>query len=366
VSDLASMNRALNLFQSDTGGSGSLGTASTVYVSLPDSSATCSNLGLPALPSGYTYHCSATSTYQNADGTGWIPVNFTSISFTTPLGKLPIDPSQNASSSLYYTYVTGSGGWTLSSLFESQRYRLGGSGDKASTDGGASNQLYEQGSNLALNPLNDNGLVGWWKMDEGNGTTTSDSSGNGNTGTLTNGPSWQTVGSCKTGGCLSFDGSDDYVDMGDATSLRVFGPLTISSWVYFNGLQNQMIVIRGTGAASSASYYLFVLSTAVEFSWANAASSLTGTFAFQTGTWYHIVAVRSGSNNNWSRKIYINGSLVNSDSAVTGDPATSSQNVNIGRHGQPLNQFNGRVDDVRIYNRALSAAEVTAMYNATK
>ena len=86
LSDMATINQALNIFNTDQGGS--LGTASTTYVSIADTTSTCANLGLPTLPSGYSYHCVATSTLRNVNGTGWIPVNFSSISSGSPIGQL--------------------------------------------------------------------------------------------------------------------------------------------------------------------------------------------------------------------------------------------------------------------------------------
>jgi hypothetical protein len=71
------------------------------------------------------------------------------------------------------------------------------------------------------------GLIGHWTFDEGSGTTVADSSGNNNTGTLVNGPTWDTG---KIGGALSFDGSDDYVDASNL-SYNTDYPLTVSLWI---------------------------------------------------------------------------------------------------------------------------------------
>src|SRR3989344_2835396 len=84
LSDLAALNSALGLFQVDQYNS-SLGTSSVVYVSIPDSSATCANLGLPTLPSGWSYHCAPSSTLTRVDSTGWVPVNLALFSAGSPL-----------------------------------------------------------------------------------------------------------------------------------------------------------------------------------------------------------------------------------------------------------------------------------------
>ena len=72
------------------------------------------------------------------------------------------------------------------------------------------------------------GLVAYWKFDEGSGTSVADSSGNGNTGTLTSGPVW-TAG--IAGNALYFDGIDDNVTVLDSNSLDLSGPFTLSAWV---------------------------------------------------------------------------------------------------------------------------------------
>src|ERR1019366_7545698 len=120
VSDMATLNTGINLFLAD--GATAIGSANTVYVSIPDPSATstagdqCQGLGLLTLPSGYTYQCAASSAYRNVNGTGWIPVNFSSLSSGSPLGNLPVDPSNSSSSRLYYTYETNGSQYEVTSV----------------------------------------------------------------------------------------------------------------------------------------------------------------------------------------------------------------------------------------------------------
>ena len=108
LSDLTLLNESISLYHEAKPG-GSLGTSGIIYISIPDLAATstagtdCSSLGLPALSSG-TYHCAASSTYRNIDGTGWLPINFSTLvgrSFST----LPVDPVNTTSSKEYYVYV---------------------------------------------------------------------------------------------------------------------------------------------------------------------------------------------------------------------------------------------------------------------
>ncbi len=143
VSDLQTLNSALKFISLQ---GLSEGTANTVYVSIPDSSATCANLGLPTLPAGYTYACATSANFRKVDGTGWIPVNFAALSTGSPLATLPIDPINTTSTGNYYTYVTG-GSWRLAAAVESDNYSL-----NAISDGGRDMNRVEQGTNYSLGP----------------------------------------------------------------------------------------------------------------------------------------------------------------------------------------------------------------------
>jgi prepilin-type N-terminal cleavage/methylation domain-containing protein len=157
LSDMETLNKALALYSADNT-AGATGNAQTVYVSLPDSTATttnlgtdCVTLGLPPLPTGWTYHCSSPAALTNVDSTGWIPVDFRQTSFSSILGRLPVDPINSISSGHYYTYQKGS--WELTAVMESQKYTSGGANDVASNDQGNFKDLYEVGSDLTLLPV---------------------------------------------------------------------------------------------------------------------------------------------------------------------------------------------------------------------
>lgn len=145
LSDLATVNTSLNLFSSDVI-NGFMGTSSIVYVSIPDNaSSTCGSLGLPTLPTGWSYSCVATANLRNTDGTGWIPVNFQRISSNSPISQLPIDPINTTSTNSYYTYIAG-GSWKLTAVsLESIKYIAQGN-----TDGGVAPSSFEMGNNMNL------------------------------------------------------------------------------------------------------------------------------------------------------------------------------------------------------------------------
>ncbi len=141
IQDLASIESSINISQAlypDI----SLGTASTVYVSIADTTSTCANLGLLSLPSGWSYACVTSANLINTDGTGWIPVNFqdTNLVGAVQLSALPIDPTNTTSTGLYYTYTKGS--WELTAMLESSKYQT----QVAARDGGLSGTALEKRS----------------------------------------------------------------------------------------------------------------------------------------------------------------------------------------------------------------------------
>jgi len=207
----------------------------------------------------------------------------------------------------------------------------------------------------------ESGLVGYWKFDEGSGTTAMDSSGNGNTGTLNNGPLWVDG---KYGKALGFDGVDDNVQVPTSASLDVTAYLTVEAWVY------PRAYVSSTGDAphivsradlSGGSIYILALQTGthkVEYAvnpFPNAAASGTD---LQLNIWTHLAMTYDGSR----VRLYINGNF-DSDYALSGPIFTTSNWLEIGcKHwaGGYHAFFNGLVDEVRIYNRALSQQEIQA------
>ncbi len=143
LSELQAINSALNIY-SVQGGS-SFGSMNTVYTSLPDTSAVCASYTLPALPAGWSYSCQTSANYRNVDGTGWIPVNFKTLTSGAPFPALPTDPINTSANGYYYTYVIGS--WELDAKMESQKYA-----DQAGSDGGDLFSHFEVGSDLKIAP----------------------------------------------------------------------------------------------------------------------------------------------------------------------------------------------------------------------
>ena len=227
-----------------------------------------------------------------------------------------------------------------------------------------------------------NGLVGYWDFEEGKGDMVYDKSGHGNNGKLTriaNYPAWvagatSTQGNI-TGSALSFNGtfstSNSAIDIG-TTNLAQKGEVTVSAWFNTKTTASgaRQIVSYGNGNAAG-DYGIQINATAgkVSTGWDNNLL-LTGKITLIANTWYHVVAVRSGSSGSWLAKIYLNGVLDNVAQTATNPNGSSAAVLNIGKccnsGGSATNFFLGSIDEVRIYNRALSAAEVTRLYRMGK
>jgi formylglycine-generating enzyme required for sulfatase activity len=130
LSDLSTLNSAINLYNTDQSGSHtySLGSSSVTYLSIYDPTATttagtnCSGLGGNIATGTAFFQCAASSTYRNASSTGWLPINFQNISAGSPIGNLPVDPVNTTSSNLYYSYQTNGNTFRITAMPESQKY----------------------------------------------------------------------------------------------------------------------------------------------------------------------------------------------------------------------------------------------------
>jgi subtilisin family serine protease len=219
------------------------------------------------------------------------------------------------------------------------------------------------------------GLVGWWKFDEGTGTIAYDSAGDRN-GTV-NGASW-TTGQIE--GALNFDGVNDYVWLPNNNPIWLpQNDFTASAWVNFNA-----------DPVSTKNEYIF----GFDFTWYQNHDGQAGVALMRYGTngkagfyvettntdevlpsndilvknrWYHVVVVRQGT----TQSIYLDG-ILNASRSCSADPikyscSCNDDKVNIGRYSEscwsnPPHYLGGKIDDVRIYNQALSADEILQLY----
>ena len=198
----------------------------------------------------------------------------------------------------------------------------------------------------------------------GSGTTWTDLSGNGNNGTLVNGPSY----SSANGGSIIFDGVDDYIINSSTTSIPTGNSSrTIQFWVYPKADTNVFIQL-GTGGGGNQIYSVqFYNTSGTRYLFSdgiNGGNNLTisGSQLPTLNTWNHITFGNSGQN--W---FY----YVNAVSQASGTWSTTintiGQKVIIGKRDDVVaNTTNGNISQVSVYNRALSATEVLQNFNALK
>jgi len=225
-----------------------------------------------------------------------------------------------------------------------------------------------QGSGLA------SGLVGLWTFDGADLTDkVYDRSGAGNNGYIFNAATTSAKVIGKLGQALRFDDVNDYVSVADNNTLDP-STITVSAWVYPTGADpgngfDRVVDKANSGSMSQAGYRLLGIaasdcgSTAWGAQWYSGSAQKTvcgPTTAAINRQWTHLVFTHDGTTGH----MYSNGVLINSTTAAFS--AGNSFDLAIGNSIQVSRPFGGSIDDVRIYNRALSAAEVLQLYNAGK
>ena len=206
-------------------------------------------------------------------------------------------------------------------------------------------------------------------LDDWNKTPTTwfDHSGTGNDGTVY-GATTPPPATPQALGYL-FDGVDDYVDAGNDPSLKIgTGNFTVSAWVLTNNITTLRTILH-TGATSSVviGYWLVTSTVGVPVLYiSNGTTRITSVYnsALSLNTWVNLISTvnRTGYITN-----YING-IYSSQTDITpflGINITNSYNLKIGLYTD-IYAFNGSIDEVRIYNRALSAAEIWSHYITQK
>ena len=317
-------------------------------------------------------------------------------------------------------------------------------------------QIYNSGAGLATAGSASAYLVGWWKLNEGSGSTAYDSSGNGDNGTLVNSPTWaagpladadtdsaygqavfmsatvapvspgtgtptgtvdfydgatylgsstlssgmatfatsalavgdhtitayysgdsnfaasddsgspldETVDQAATSTVLTstepaptFDGSSQYVDLGDPSVLQISGTMSVSAWVSTTGMigGNNSIVGQYAGAGNTPGWLLFGYGDGHVYFWSNGAQVAGPVLA--TNTFYNVAATYDGADIN----LYVNGSLVG-QTAYSGGTTNPAVDVMIGADAAG-EYWAGAIADVRIYNTALTASQIQQIYN---
>jgi|GEM_PF-1515738 len=205
--------------------------------------------------------------------------------------------------------------------------------------------------------LNNTGLVGSWHLNEGSGTKTIDSSGNNNTGTLNGSNYWSTSG--KNGNSFT-NSSTNSISLSNGNDANVTGDISVEAWIYPTSFSANNTIVHKN------SQYTLAIDASGNVAWADSSNWSYANFVFRniglvTNQWQHIVATKTGG----TVKIYLNG--VEKVSQAFGGVLTSTANVmSIGCYSNATDctgsYFLGKIDEVKVYSRAISGTEVTNRY----
>lgn len=299
-------------------------------------------------------------------------------------GKIPAPPEGG---SYYNNLVTDNSTYRVCAALEDNPSRTCSSPSPNCYCASSSQRIFSSGSGSGLPPdhpvsCDPNGtlslgLVGYWKMDEGTGTTAADFSGQGNNGTAHDNNIGNADGNTPpqpVGGTLGnardFDGVDDYIDAGKDSSLTLgTNPFTLSAWIFLDSIVAGASIFSNvrSGGALMTGFEVTAEGTVrfqggEGFSTSNETNFTGGTI--NTGNWYHIAITRElAGGSSQIMKIYLQGNKVaEHDDSLRN--MGGEYELYFGEFRNDFRQLDGKLDDARIYNRALSALEITALYNS--
>lgn len=201
-------------------------------------------------------------------------------------------------------------------------------------------------------PSTGSGLVAAYGFNEGAGSTAADASGNGLTGTL-QGATWTSAG--RYGGALSFNGTNSLVTIASAAPLALGSAMTIEAWVRpAAALSGWRTIVQ----KEVDTYFLHASSSGAMRPAGGGTFNTTTSFAtapsaIAANSWTHLAVTYDGA----MVRLYVNGALVASQAQTGAMPSTTTP-LRIGGNAPYGEFFQGLIDDVRIYNRALTAAEI--------
>lgn len=220
----------------------------------------------------------------------------------------------------------------------------------------AGNQTTSAAITVSIAGAVSGGLAAHWRMDETGGTQASDATGNQNVGVLMNGPQWTTG---RSGGALQFDGGNDYVRVPDSPYLRS-SDFTIAMWIQTGSVSGARILFsKPVGPNYSNSYVLYLTDGVMQFHTC-CNSPIFGGAALTPGTWQHVAVSKAGA----VIRLYLNGNEVGSLTTAPTTVTYDARSLFLGAeddNGDDVPEqsfFQGKMDDVRFYNKGLSAAEV--------
>ena len=165
---------------------------------------------------------------------------------------------------------------------------------------------------------------------------------------------------------VSFDGTNDYIDLGTSSTLNPTSSLTLSTWIYINGAGTGSLptiynssktsngISGGIALAYTSNKIRFYLDTTGSSGWVYAESNST----LSTGQWYHLVGTWDGS----TVTLYIDGTAQSTTASASTIGYNTGTPAYIGRYS--TNYFEGLIDEVALFNSALSVSDITSIYNS--
>jgi len=228
------------------------------------------------------------------------------------------------------------------------------------------NSIYSPSGALDLSSLNP---LSWWRMGDGDtwggsSWTLTDNGSGGNDATSVNMEEGDRLPISPSSFSLysfSFDGVDEYIDIGDISDIKNINTLSIGFWFKYNSISTSAdgLITKDDSPRVDGNWYIALQSNQVRFllQTANGQDALNST-TLTSGTWYHTLCVWNGS----TMKIYINGTLNNSISVTnaTGTLGSTNDSVRIGR--RTTDRLNGSIDEVAVWNTDQSS-NVSTIFN---
>lgn len=215
--------------------------------------------------------------------------------------------------------------------------------------------------------LTDN-LLSYWSFNEGSGTSAADSVGS-NTGTL-NGATWATG---LIDDASRLDGINDHIAFGnalDAIGASSDDPISFSVWVKVSTWNQRGTVLSRYTANAQREYLILIFDNILYLNFYVGTSAYIGRSApasgFPTGSWVHIVCTYDGSETNAGCKIYVNNSQVDNANVSAGTYTGMANVATAFQIGRRINElfFSGDVDEVGVWQRELTTAEISELYNS--
>jgi len=310
---------------------------------------------VPAAPEGTLEYVSANKTFKFCDSADWIGVAQcgTSLGACTTAGRLEYDPG------IPNFKLCDGVNWVPVANTKT----LGACTTAGQIDYDMTEKTFKScdGTNWKA-WATVGGLVGHWRLNDGTGSTTAaDSSGNGNDGTLANmDPATDWVAG-KIGGALDFEGVKDKVSR-TSLSYDLTGDLTVSAWMKPATCEVSgacFVVEFQDAGGDSLSLRYDNANQNIKIGDAGTVHGFTSTASLKT--WSHLVYIWHDATN--QHAVYINGVL--DARGLVGGTFTGGNmdNFTLGSNTSNVRHYGGLLDDVRLYNRALSASEIAALYN---